>query len=36
MYQGDGGGAFADRGGDAFDRSAAHVTSGEHAGQAGL
>jgi len=34
--QGDGGGAFADRRGDPFDRSLAHVTGGEHPGQAGF
>ena len=34
--QGDGGGAFADRGGDPFDRSLADVAGGEYAGQAGL
>src|SRR5262249_61524491 len=36
VHQGDGGGAFADGGGDPFDRSAAHVPGGEHPGQAGL
>ena len=36
VYQGDGGGAFADRRGDPFDRSLAHVTGGEHPGQAGF
>jgi hypothetical protein len=36
LYQGDGGGTFADRGGDAFDRSLAYVTGGEHPGQAGF
>jgi len=33
---GDGGRAFADGGGDPFDRSLAHVTGGEYPGQAGL
>src|SRR5215470_11924133 len=36
MDQGNGGRAFADRRSDPFDRSAAHVTGGEHPGQAGL
>ena len=36
VYQGDGGGAFADGGGDPFDRSVARVTGGEHSGQAGF
>ena len=34
--QGDGGGSFADRGGDPFDRSLADVAGGEYPGQAGL
>jgi hypothetical protein len=34
--QGDGGHAFAYCGGDPFDRSLAHVTGGEHPGQAGF
>jgi hypothetical protein len=34
--QGDGGGAFADRRGDPFHGSLAHVTGGEHPGQAGF
>src|SRR5215472_7699133 len=34
--KGNGGRAFADRRSDPFDRSAAHVTGGEHPGQAGL
>src|SRR5512135_3262175 len=36
VYQGDGGGAFADRGCDPFDRSPAHVTGCEHPRQAGF
>jgi hypothetical protein len=34
--EGDGGRAFADGGSDPFDRSLAHVTGGEHPGQAGF
>jgi len=36
VHQGNGGGAFADRRSDPFHRSLAHVTGGEHPGQAGL
>src|SRR6516165_2526963 len=36
VHQGDGGRAFANRGSDPLDRSAAHVTGCEHPGQAGL
>ena len=36
VHQRDGGRAFADRGGDPFDRSAARVTGREHPGQARL
>jgi hypothetical protein len=36
VHQGDGGRAFADGGGDTFDRSAAHVTGCEYPRQAGL
>jgi hypothetical protein len=36
VHQGDGDRAFADGGGDPFDRSVARITGGEHSREAGL